>query len=805
MLRNYLLLALRNFKKKPIYSIVNVLCLTLGLLSVYFVLVFINYELSYDKHYQGSENIYRVGMTYDIGGQIDSFCNGPRPLANALNNEFAEISDFTRVCGVNQLTAHEGRLKFQDKEVESKQLFYADSTFFDVFTIPFIKGNPASASKNTQSVVLTEKLSEQIFGGVEAVGKTIKLDDASEWTVTGTISDINKPTHLPFEALFSWDGAYRQGEEEVWLGWHVYSYVKLDEGASASFIQDNFDRVFDKYMKGRFDQIGGTASLILQPLTSIHLDSSLTWEAYANGDRDLIYIFSIVSVFLMVIASINYINLSIIQSIRRSTEVGIRKVFGVRKINLVYQYIAEALFYSFIALVLTVFLSYLILPRFNYFTGYDFTFQELIMNINSVWIILLAVLIGILSGIYPAFYVSSFKSVDILKGTGSLTNSRSTLRKILVTVQFYVSIVLLLGTLVVFRQLDFIKNKDLGFSKENVITIKVEDEESFALMPILKNKIEQIKGVTFASMSDNIPGVELNQILFEIPDENGTYTPIGGQFMSVDDAFIQALNMKIVQGRNFDPMNSADFDNNVIVNETAVQRFNLAPDPVGKYITNGTDSLNNPIKLTVIGVVEDYHIGSLHAPIEPVVMFGIRESSELLIIKSDGDNIEKLMLAIQDTYEAVLVDKPFDYTFFDQSFEVLYQSEELLFDVLFVFLFVTLFITCVGLIGLVSYSTEQRKREVGIRKVLGSDSFSLLRIFTKEYVIITLLAFAAASVTSWYGIKKWFETFAYHTSIQWLDYVLVLVIFLMIMFLSSIYQITRAIMTNPIKTIRSEN
>lgn len=805
MFKNYLLLALRNFKKNPIYSLVNVLCLTLGLLSVYFVLAFIDYELSYDQHYEDSENIYRVGITYAIGSQIDAFCNAPRPLLGALKNEFAEISDVTRLYGVNQLSAHEGRLKFKDKEVESKQLFYADSTFFDVFAIPLIRGTPNKALKHTQSVVLTEKLAYQLFGQVDVLGKTLKLDDISEWTVTGIIPDINRPTHLPFEALFSWDGAYRMGEEDMWYGWHVYSYIKLDKGAKATFISNNFDRIFNKYMQGRFDQIGGTASLIVQPLTSIHLDSNLTWEAYANGDRDLIYIFSIVSVFLLVIASINYINLSIIQSIRRSTEVGIRKVFGVRKINLVYQYIAEATFYAFLALLLTFLLSYIALPRFNYFTGYTFTFQELLINTNSFWIVVLAAIIGVLSGIYPAFYVSSFKSVDILKGSGSLTNSKATLRRVLVSVQFYVSIVLLLGTLVVFRQLDFMKNKDLGFSKDNVIVVKAPDQDSSIKMPMLKNKIEQIKGVQFVSISNNIPGLALNQTLFEVPDENGNLSVAGGQFMGVDYNFFKTLNVELVEGRNFNVATGSDFNSNIIINETAVERFDLGPEPIGKYIISGTDSLNNPLKFTVIGVVEDYHMGSLHTTIEPIVTFGIREASNFLIIKTDGSEVKKLMSAIQDNYKAVLVDKPFDYVFFDESFAVLYQSEELLFDVLLIFLTVTLFITCVGLIGLVSYSTEQRKREVGIRKVLGSDSFSLLKILTKEYVIITLLAFVAATITSWYGIKKWFETFAYHTSIKWSDYALVLCGFLLIMFLSSIYQITRAMIANPIKIIRSEN
>ncbi|MEL7001167.1 MAG: FtsX-like permease family protein, partial [Bacteroidota bacterium] len=321
----------------------------------------------------------------------------------------------------------------------------------------------------------------------------------------------------------------------------------------------------------------------------------------------------------------------------------------------------------------------------------------------------------------------------------------------------------------------------------------------------LKNKIEQIQGVQFVSISNNIPGLELNQTLFEVPGENGELTVAGGQFMTVDYNFFQTLNMELVQGRNFDVATEADFNNNVIINETAVERFNLGPDPLGKQIISGTDSLNNPFKVTVIGVVEDYHMGSLHSTIEPIVTFGIRDASKLLIIKSDGSDIERLMSGIQDNYEATFVDKPFDYTFFDQSFEVLYQSEELLFDVLFVFLMVTLFITCVGLIGLVSYSTEQRKKEVGIRKVLGSDSFSLLRILTKEYVIITLLAFVAAAITSWYGIKMWFETFAYHTSIQWSDYALVLCTFLLIMLMSSVYQIVKAMMANPINIIRSDN
>jgi len=811
MFKNYLKIAFRNLIRKKFYSAINIFGLAIGIACSFLIFLFIQSELSYDKHYKNADNIYRLGVEYNMGGKIDRYCNIPRPIGPNLKAMYPEILEYTRLCGVNGLTTHKAIIEFEGNKFSCDKIFAADSTFFQVFSNEFIAGNPKDALVQPNSIVLAESYAKSIFGNQEPLGKTILIDNEYEMNVVAIIKDIPGKTHMEYEAIVPWNVVYREGEENVWYGWHVYTYVKFPDNYDIAEFEAKFPEFYEKYMLETFERSDGTCKIILQPLKSIHLTSNLTWEAYPNGNIMNIYIFSIIAVFLLIIACINYMNLATARSAYRGREVGLRKVFGSYRSSLIWQFITESIIISILATIVAISLAELILPLFNnlLINPVDINFIKNPMHIFGL--LGLAIFIGFFSGTYPAFYLSAFVPIRVIKGNLNKSNKGTSLRKILIVIQFSISIALIIGTLIVLQQIDFVKNKDLGFNKENIMVISIQDTLVEKQIPIIKEEFLSNPDITAIATSYNLPGIELNHTTLSVENDEGGFDPVGCQFMQINYDFVDLLNMKINKGRNFDRTMDRTVSAGMLVNEAAVRKFGWKDNVLEKGIDFGQDSDGNNIKLNVLGVIKDFHVGSLHSLIQPIAVFLIPDegdpiyrSHKRLFIKLKNENILETVEHIRNEWSRIDPNNTIDYVFLDEKFDELYKAEEKLINLFSYFSFITVFIACLGLLGLASFTAEQRTKEIGIRKVLGASVSNIIILLSKEFTKWVLISNIIAWPIAFYAMNKWLQNFAYRIHIGLGVFILSGVIAMLIAIFTVSYQAFKAANSNPVEALKYE-
>lgn len=804
MLKNYLTTALRNLRKYKLYTLLNILGLAIGITGSFFIFLYLHNELSYDKHFEDSEDIYRLGVEYDFSGNIDQFCNLARPVAPRMKEDYPQVKAYTRMAGLNTLYTHKAHFDYQNNLVRSDQVFYADSSFFEVFDHPFIEGSPERALVAPNSIVLTEQLARDIFGTANPVGQELKVDGTHLMTVTALLADNPGNTHMPFEALVSWSTQFTERENDIWLGRHVYSYLKLQKGTDPIFLEEQFDAFFSKYMASTFEQAGGSAKLIVQPLESIHLNSNLNWEAYPNGNQANIKIFSAIALFLLLIASFNYMNLAVAQSGGRAREVGVRKVMGAARPTLISQYLVESLLVAMLSLLLVVGLSYLFLGKFNDLAG-----QELSINFFKnpgflFGLIGITALIGLVSGIYPAFILSRFKPAEVFKSGGSSGNRQTQVRKLLVVIQFVIAIALISGTLFVNQQVAYIQEKELGFDRDNMMVIELNDTIITNNMEAIQNEMEQLPNVSGTAISHDVPGVELNKLALNVDDGKGGQASFGAQFMQIDYDFIDLIGMEIVVGRNFDRAFPADLTSNVLINEAAAKAFGWEDDPVNKLMDFGPERDGTIPKYKVVGVVRDFHAGSLHNEIQPIVMFLPFDQGGKLFLKLSSNDLAGTIAQVEKKWASYGSSAPLEYTFLDQNLAEQYLAETKLLKLLGYFALLTIFISALGLFGLVSLSSTQRKKEISIRKVLGSSVSSLFLLLSREFMLLVFIANILAWPLAYYGMQKWLESFVYRIDISFLPFLLAAGLSLLVALLTLSYHALRAAYANPVEALRHE-
>ncbi len=811
MFINYLKIAFRNLMRRKFYSALNIIGLSIGITCSFLIFLFIQSELSYDKHYENADNIYRLGVEYNIGGKIDRYCNIPRPIGPNLKAIYPEILEYTRLCGVNGLRTHKAAIEFEGNKFICDKIFAADSTFFKVFKNEFISGNPENALIQPNSIVLTESFAKRIFGIQEPYGKTIIIDNEYEMNVIAVIKDIPGRTHMEYEAIVPWNAAYREGEENVWYGWHVYTYVMLPDNYDITEFEAKFPTFYEEYMKETFERANGTCSIILQPLKSIHLNSDLTWEAYQNGNISNIYIFSIIAIFLLVIACINYMNLATATSVHRGREVGMRKVFGSNRSSLIWQFITESIIIALLATIVAVMLAELVLPLFNNLLSNNVEIN-FIKNPGYIFSLLgLAIFIGFFAGTYPAFYLSAFIPIEVIKGKQKKGSKGASLRKILIVVQFSISIALIIGTLIVLQQIDFAKNKDLGFNKDNIMVISVRDSLVDNQIQVIKDEFLSHPDITAVATSYNLPGIELNHTTVYAENNEGEFDPVGCQFMQIDYDLVDLLNMKIIEGRNFNREMDRAFWDGMLINEAAIRKFGWRKNVLEKGISFGEDSEGNILKVDVVGVIKDFHVGSLHNVIQPIVVFLIPDEGDIfyhrhkrLFVRLKNENVLETVKHVRNEWSRFDLNNPIDYVFLDESLDRLYQAEEKLISLFSYFSFITVFIACLGLLGLASFTAEQRKKEIGIRKVLGASVPNIILLLSKEFTKWVLIANIIAWPVAFYAMSKWLQNFAYRTHIGLGVFVLSAVIAMLIAIFTVSYQAIKAATTNPADVMKYE-
>ncbi|MBN1327477.1 MAG: ABC transporter permease, partial [Candidatus Cloacimonetes bacterium] len=778
MFKNHLIIALRNINRQKFYSILNILGLAVGFTCCLLIVLYIQMELSYDSFYENADNIYRLVNTNNIGGKIDVYCNAPRPISPTMKQIYPEIKAYTRVCGVNGLFTHTANLFYQEEAVVCDKIFAVDSTFFAVFDNDFLYGSKDDALSQPQSIVLSARLADRIFGRTDVVGETVSIEKAVDVVVSAVIKDHPGRTHFEYEALVPWKGpyaAYRQGEENVWYGWQVYHYFLLEEGADPDGLEAKFPEFFTSYMKQRYDSINGTSQLSLQPLKSIRLHSDLVWEMYPNSDIIYIYIFGIIAVFLIIIACINYMNLATARSAKRSREVGLRKIFGSKRSALIRQFLLESGVIAVGAALIALVLAELLLPVFNRITLLQVEMNLIRQPQYFFGILLLGLFVGLLAGVYPAFFLSHFQPAYTLKSENTKGLQGALFRKVLIIIQFTISIAMIIGTMVVIKQLHYIRNKDLGFGKENLIAISAGNQQIIQQMQSFKQELASNQNISGVSASFNMPGTTFNRSPVRAQTNEGDIQQMSCQFMQIDFDYLETMQMEIALGRNF----SRDIENavnqSVMVNEAAVRKFGW-DEPLGKKVVAFTDSLGNDNFVEIVGVVKDFHASSLHTEIHPVLIWLITDDMQSyyggnlsVFVRIKSDDYRQTIDFITQVWNRFSPDRPMQFVFVDEQLNRLYQAEEKLLTLFSYFSFLTIFIACLGLFGLASFTAEQRTKEIGIRKVMGASVFQIIFIFSRDFTRLVLYSCLIACPLAYLVMYRWLQNFAFRTTLNlWL-------------------------------------
>ncbi len=801
MFKNYLKIGVRSLWKDRFYTSINLFGLSIGLAFSFLVLLLVNYEFSFENFYKEKDKVFRVGITYDVGGKVDSYSNTPRPLGPAMKQEFPEVVEFTRARGVNGLDEHFANLKFDEQYFRSDNIFVVDSTFFDVFDLELLRGNTKQALNRPNAIVLSETLARSIFGDSDPLGKELEiLENGKKLEVTGIFQDIPNNTHLPYDALVSWHSYYPQQDNLIWYGRHIYTYVKLQQSDQAQNLLDRFPSLFDKYMAERFEQMNGTASLIIQPITDVHLKSDLIWEPNRNGDLASVYVLLAIGIFLVVIAQVNYLNLSLARSSLRKKEISVRKVVGASKQNISSQFVIETLLFTFLAFLISLVIIKLVYTKFLNISNVDVAPFQL----NYVLIFGAATItMGLLVSIYPALVLSGMKLVDGLKSRSKSSRESVHLQKGLVILQFAISTIVILFTFVVKNQLDFVMNKDLGFDKQNIAVFPLEDSVLSNRSELIKERVKGISGVVTASFSLNRPGIDLNHSIANVED-GGEFNAVGTQFMIIDHDFQETIGMELIEGRPFIKGSVKDSEESILINEAAKEKFGWQNGAIGKKLYIQTDADGNPILVNTIGVIKDFNVGSLHTKVEPIIIiYNYRQGNQLLV-KLEPNNRVEVVEEINDLINEYNPNIPVKARFLEGEIDRLYTDEDRLSKSMTYLSALTIVISVLGFIGLLSFSIAQREKEIGIRKVLGAKVSSVTFLFYKEILLLILIAELVAIPINYYVSGQWLDSFEYRATLGAFQIGVILMAIILLSLATMAFQIIKVAFMNPVEVIKDE-
>ncbi len=775
MFISYLKTALRSITKNKFYSALNILGLAIGLIAFIFILIYVRVEANYDKYNEKHERIHRLESSFVISGKSEEFAIVPIPMAPALKQEFPEIKAFVRFSqGGNQLLSH-GENQYYEKD-----FYFADSTVFDVFSYEMLIGNPKTALVEPNSVVLTQSTSDKYFKDENPIGKILLDAENNQFKVTGVMAELPSNTHLKFDGLFSATtlaarmGGDRFNNMEPMRFWNIglYSYVLLKENTSIDAIHEKFPSFYDKYMKAVGDQINASFTLLTTPLAKTHFSGHYSSDQ-PKGNMTYLYIFSAVALFILIIAAINYMNMATARSVKRAKEVGIRKVAGAHKNQLIKQFLSESVILTFVSLILAAIVVYLLFPNFQHLIGKQLPLSELFSVSLWLQVVAASLLIGLLAGSYPAFYLSSFNPSKVLKGTISgKAGGSGRLRKLLVVVQFWIAIMMIIGTLIISDQLSFLRNKDLGFQKENMIVMELQDSTFRSRGESFKKELMNHPDIISATTSTGVPGQ--NGWIQVVRVEKESEMIDDAMIICVPDYdYLDTYDIEMVKGRFFEKEMGTDLQEAVVVNQTAVKQYGWE-EPIGKKIHWGFNPNGEGGRvLKVIGVFEDYHFKSLHNKVQPMMMF-MHERIEkgILTVKTSGNNNQKTLSDIEAMWHDFGAKRPFDYQFLEQSLNEMYEGEQKTGVIFHIATVITLMIALIGLLGLSSFIAEQKTKEIGIRKVVGASVSSILMLLYREFVGLILLGFALAVPLTWWGLDNWLQNnFVYAIDMPWIAFV----------------------------------
>ncbi len=808
MFENYLKSAIRSITKNKFYSALNAIGLAIGISAFIFIFLYVRNEITYDQYHENADRIYRIESDFNISNKHDQFAIVPIPLAPALKIELPEIESFCRFNDVGN-----SLFRFGDKEFYEENFYFADSTVFDIFTHNILLGNPKTCLVEPFSIVVSESIAKKFFGDENPMGLILESGSGRKYKVTAVMEDMPKNSHLHYDALLSAStfasivGADNFNSMEPGRFWNigVYAFVLLKENASMESVHQKFKPIYDKYMKPVGDAINASFDLMSTPLTETHFSKNLSSDR-PKGNMSYIYIFSIVAIFILLIAAINYMNMATARSAKRAREVGIRKVAGAYKNQLIGQFLTESTLLAFFSLIIAVILVYILLPDFNILSGKQLDFDLIHNPALLLFIVAVTLFIGLVSGSYPAFYLSSFQPVTVIKGSsGDKGGKGGVLRKILVVLQFSIAIVMIIGTFVVSNQLEFLRDKDLGFRKENMLVLELQDSAFRSRVNTFKDELLKNPNILSVTNSTGIPGnngwIQVMKV-----EKDTAMVDIAMILTMVDYDYLKTYGIQLVDGRDFDKSMGTDAEEAVIVNETTVKEFGWGDGAIGKKIHYGweLDGTGGRM-LKVIGVVKDFHFNSLHNKVVPIMMFLSEFNKFYLSLHINPDNFQSTKQYIETKWNEVGAKRPFDYEWLKDTWDGMYESEQKLGVIFTVASALTIFIALLGLLGLSSFVAEQKTKEIGIRKVMGATFANIMLLLYREFVFLILIAFAIAIPLAWWQLSNWLDaSFVYHVSVSLVTILLAGFLAIFISLLTISFHSVKAGMSNPVDAIKYE-
>jgi len=818
MLKNYFITAYRSIVKNKFYSILNIFGPAIGITCAILILLYVQEELTFDKHYKNYDRIYRLESDFNISGKATLAALVPIPMAPTLKDEFPEIKETTRFAGFG---LQDILFQYKDLKFFEDKIYFADSTVFKVLDYKFKLGSPDNALNEPNSIVVTESFASRYFGKENPMGEVLTTSNFGNCRVTGVIKDVPANSHLRFDCLLSMGtivelaGVDNFNSRSVPSFWNIsaFGYIVLDDNARIEDLLAKFPGFYDKYMSSLGKQLNATFRLMATRVDKVHFGSKLEFDLPV-GNINYILIFSLVGVFMLLIASLNYMNMATARSTNRSKEVGLRKVIGAGKGTLIRQFISESMVLVIIALILALIAAMFILPSFNTLTDKALKIGNLFEPVTFISIIVITLFVGLISGSYPALYLSSFSPVEVLKSNVNPRQGKGMLRKILVVFQFAISGTLIIGTIIVSGQQRYIRNKDLGLNKENVMIIPVRDTAFLNhKMQSFKDellKLTDIQGVSSAAL---VPPLMASKVVFQI-EKDSSMVELATSFSIVDHEFIDVMQMKILEGRNFERSRSSDLTQAFIVNEAAVKAFGWGNNALGKRIRFGINPNTGVAQRegVVIGVVKDFHFTSIHNPIEPFIFVVSSNPLAFFYVRISNRNtiatIENVKRVQQDLGNTL----PFNYFFFSDKLNEMYTAENKLNTLFNIFSLMTIFIACLGLLGLTSYVTEQRSRETGLRKIMGARVDQVVWLLNKDFLVLVLMSNLISWPVAYYLMDRWIQSFAYRMDFGLSPFVMAtvvpfiisLLITLAVAFTTISFLSVKAARANPINTVSRE-
>lgn len=815
MLKTYIKLAFRSLVQNKVFSFINVFGLAIGLTCCLLISLYIHHEFSYDTQHQNGRRLYQVGSAMTVNGEVRRSASTSAPMAKALQQEYPEIESTTRLMPAFEddktlLQYRQGKELFSFYETKA---YFADSTFFQLFTYRFREGDPRTALQQPNSVVLSEEIARKIFGREPALNKTIHINSttngAHDYKVTGVFAATKTPSHIDARFFLS----FRGGAVGDWLNEQTgmsynnlfYTYLLLKPGAEAPKLQSKLPAFVDKYMGADLKASGRLREQFLTAVPDIHLYAHTEGNVTEGGSMRYLYVLISIAIVTILIACVNFMNLSTARSSRRAVEIGVRKVLGAERASLVRQFLWEAILLSLLALVLSFGLTALLLPLFEQVSGKVYTFSVGQVAVIGATFLAIALLAGFVAGVYPAFYLSAFKPVKVLKGRFTNSLGAVSLRKALVVFQFVISVALIVASVTISNQMRYLRHKDLGFEKDQQIVIPLRSSTAKDMYASLKNEVIASPGVTGAGGTIYYPGIT-NVTDWLLYKQGTPSDQTKGVFMNwVDESYLQTLGVKPVAGRLFSKDFPADTSGRIVLNEEAVRQFGFASpeDAIGKNIAATRDG--GEVLFPIVGVVRDFHFQELRAPIEAYGFFLNPDTDHnYLIAHAGGNDIKRTLDAITAAWSRLNPNEPFEYSFLDEDFQKNYVSEQRLASIIRYFTIVAIFISCLGLFGLTTFTVEQRTREIGIRKVLGATTAGIVSLLSKDFLKLVVLSFFVASPLAWYFMNSWLQNFAYKAPFTIWIVLAGWGIALLLALLTISIQAVKVALSNPVKNLRTE-